>query len=503
MVKAFKTGDGVYMQNEEMDKVGEGTIVSILPSFTVQTVELRNCSFAVRLDKVLQCQHALPYPDMDGTTLGEVEIGMTIRWHVHLLLVMNEVNNDVISLEDCEGFVEETQVQCSQIPRTSSTTPVDYKLRQNWYLLEVHILIRTPAGDKLPVAEGLVTFTAPAASVNNTRLGELNLGIAITNLSNGLGVNRDDDDDHQLSRDEGVDDILEDTPSTSQPLLESGRLELPRRKKRHYNSTVRNTPDPLRRARIEAKKRTSVKTTDEQIRGYKEQHVAGRCVVGRSLWKLYEDAHGSTSILYMLSSCYNKLSIMNGLNLKLKSLGGKGISKSSFYKQWTDNFKNFRFHQKGAFAKCDTCVELKLKLMEERRPEARRPIQEERNKHMTEQMSRRNVYYAKRTLAKTQPERYLCLIHDKIDQNKTNIPRLADNMKKLHVGGCIPLPISLTCKLTIIVFVSRMLQDASRSYTASGRISKLHCFGTHPEAPKLRDASCSTFASANHSITKL
>ncbi|KAL3684435.1 hypothetical protein R1sor_002457 [Riccia sorocarpa] len=227
---------------------------------------------------------------------------MTIRWPIHLLLVINEVNNDVISLEDCEGFV-----QCSQIPRTSSTTPVDYKLRQNWYLLEVHILIRTHAGDKLPVAEGLVTFTAPAASVNNTRLGELNVGIAVTNLSNGvdpeilrntplaafvdgpmlvswslklviakkfnrslyslqLGVNRDSDDDHQLSRDEGVDDILEDAPSTSQPLLESGRPELPRRKKRHYNSTVRNTPDPLRRARIEAKKRASVQTTDEQIR---------------------------------------------------------------------------------------------------------------------------------------------------------------------------------------------------------------------------------------------
>ncbi|KAL3697324.1 hypothetical protein R1sor_011400 [Riccia sorocarpa] len=522
---------------------------------------------------------------------------MTIRWPIHLLLVINEVNNDVISLEDCEGFVEEARVQCSQIPRTSSTTPVDYKLRQNWYLLEVHILIRTPAGDKLPVAEGLVTFTAPAASVNNTRLGELNVGIAVTNLSNGvdpdilsniplaafvdgpmlvswslklviakkfnrslyslqLGVNRDDDD--QLSRDEGVDDILEDTPSTLQPVLESGRPELPRMKTRHYNSTVRNTPYPLRRARIEAKKRASVQTTDEQIRGVQRTTCCGemccrkvtlevirRCrldyfglphdereeyihtrlhmrhqttieegkhiidqklICKKAFWTIYGfskskyydmmgqaskcvvrgyhgnqrrpkprgnsieadvvlrqlleqlaepmphmqyiQADGSSGILYMLPSCYNKLSIMNELNLKLKSLGGEGISKSRFYKQWTDNFENFRFHQKGAFAKCDTCVELKLKLMNERRPEAWRPIEEERNKHMSEQMSQRNVYYAKRTLAKTQPERYLCLIHDKMDQNKTNIPRLADNMKKLHVGGCIPLPISLIGMLT-------------------------------------------------------
>ncbi|KAL3691305.1 hypothetical protein R1sor_004956 [Riccia sorocarpa] len=55
-------------------------------------------------------------------------------------------------------------------------------------------------------------------------------------------------------------------------------------------------------------------------------------------------------------------------------------------------------------------------------------------------MSRRNVYYAKRTIAKAHPDKYLCLIHDKMDQAKTNIPRLADNMKKLHMGGCLPLP---------------------------------------------------------------
>ncbi|KAL3694502.1 hypothetical protein R1sor_008153 [Riccia sorocarpa] len=35
-------------------------------------------------------------------------------------------------------------------------------------------------------------------------------------------------------------------------------------------------------------------------------------------------------------------------------------------------------------------------------------------------MSRRNVYYAKRTIAKAQPDKYLCLIHDKMDQAKTN-----------------------------------------------------------------------------------
>ncbi|KAL3685746.1 hypothetical protein R1sor_003768 [Riccia sorocarpa] len=132
----------------------------------------------------------------------------------------------------------------------------------------------------------------------------------------------------------------------------------------------------------------------------------------------------------------------------IASIGGSGVSKSLFYTTWASTYKNYKFHKRGAFAKCDTCIKLKLQLMEERRPDFRRPIEEERNEHMREQMSRRSVYYAKRALAKAQPERYLCIIHDKMDQAKTNIPRLADNMKRLHIGGCIPLPINLTGMLT-------------------------------------------------------
>ncbi|KAL3678894.1 hypothetical protein R1sor_021850 [Riccia sorocarpa] len=185
--------------------------------------------------------------------------------------------------------------------------------------------------------------------------------------------------------------------------------------------------------------------------------VQAHAVLGQLLTQLAEPMphmqrtqdDGSSVIVYMLPSCYTKKSIMEEVNCKIESIGGETISKSLFYKHWKASCRNYKFHKRGTFAKCDTCVTLKLKLMEERRPDFRRPIEEERNKHMSEQMSRRNVYYAKRALAKAQPEKYLCLIHDKMDQNKTNISRLANNMKRLHSGGsCMPLPVSLTGMLT-------------------------------------------------------
>ncbi|KAL3680123.1 hypothetical protein R1sor_023079 [Riccia sorocarpa] len=354
--------------------------------------------------------------------------------------------------------------------------------------------------------------------------------------------------------------MQEDGEDTPQCLFNSKIPELGTpQKKRNYNSTIRKTSDPARRAKAEARKRARLHTTDERIRQVqkvaccgeycctkipletirqcrldyfglphddKEEYIhtrlhmrhedaidQGKHIIDQTLickmafWTIYGflkskyyammtkasqgivrgyhgnkarlkprgstvQAHavlgqlltelaepmphmqrtledGSLVIVYMLPSCYTKKSIMEEVNCKIDSIGGEKISKSLFYRHWKASCRNYKFHKRGAFAKCDTCVTLKLKLMEERRPDFRRPIEEERNKHMSEQMSRRNVYYAKKALAKAQPEKYLCLIHDKMDQNKTNIPRLANNMKRLHSGGsCMPLPFSFTSMLT-------------------------------------------------------
>ena len=43
---------------------------------------------------------------------------------------------------------------------------------------------------------------------------------------------------------------------------------------------------------------------------------------------------------------------------------------------------------------------------------------------MAQQKSCRSLYYAWRTFSETQPQKYICIIHDKMDQKKTAIPRL-------------------------------------------------------------------------------
>lgn len=72
---------------------------------------------------------------------------------------------------------------------------------------------------------------------------------------------------------------------------------------------------------------------------------------------------------------------------------------------------------------------------------------------MLQQMSCKNVYYAWRTYSELYPSKYLCIIHDKMDQKNTCIPRVNPIPKSLN--QVMPLPISLTR----LVVMDRMLMD--------------------------------------------
>ena len=61
-------------------------------------------------------------------------------------------------------------------------------------------------------------------------------------------------------------------------------------------------------------------------------------------------------------------------------------------------------------------------------------------------MTCQNVYYAWRTYSELYPTKYQCIIHDKMDQKKTCIPRVNPIAKSLN--QVIPLPMSLTGMLT-------------------------------------------------------
>ena len=65
---------------------------------------------------------------------------------------------------------------------------------------------------------------------------------------------------------------------------------------------------------------------------------------------------------------------------------------------------------------------------------------------MAEQMSCRNLYYAWRDASKIEPTKYLCIIHDKMDQMKTHLPRLLNVPQNL--SRTYRFPSSLTVMLT-------------------------------------------------------
>jgi hypothetical protein len=161
----------------------------------------------------------------------------------------------------------------------------------------------------------------------------------------------------------------------------------------------------------------------------------------------YGGTHGTDTIEYRLPSCFNKKDVIDEVRTKMQEEGLVPVNESTLYSIWSESFQNYTFHKQGAFAKCNLCVQFKEGLMREKRKLERAKLEEQRAQHLREQMSRRHVYYAHRVLAKKDPENYLCIIHDKMDQAKTWIPRLVHTPKSLSGHG-IPLPIALTGMLT-------------------------------------------------------
>jgi hypothetical protein len=162
---------------------------------------------------------------------------------------------------------------------------------------------------------------------------------------------------------------------------------------------------------------------------------------------IFSSDNGTDGIHYRLPSCWTKKDIFQEIALSMEIDGHCPVTAPTLYKIWDTKFANFGFHKESAFAKCTLCTRLKEALSVERRKDERATLEKTRGAHLREQMSRRHVYYAHRILAKKDPNNYLCIIHDKMDQAKTWIPRLKILPKSLSNVG-IALPIALTGMLT-------------------------------------------------------
>ena len=73
-------------------------------------------------------------------------------------------------------------------------------------------------------------------------------------------------------------------------------------------------------------------------------------------------------------------------------------------------------------------------------------LKDERRIHMMQQQSSRNVYYTWRKFSQMQKDKYLCIIHDKMEHKKMTIPKLRVNSK--DYANAYQLQVSLIGMIT-------------------------------------------------------
>ena len=134
---------------------------------------------------------------------------------------------------------------------------------------------------------------------------------------------------------------------------------------------------------------------------------------------------GSRETQLVIPSTYKQVDILCEINTTLDQMGyEKKLSQSSFGRIWNKEYPHVSLTKTSEFSKCNVCSSIKARLEAKPSLEERALLLREREVHMAQQKSCRSLYYAWRTYSETQPQKYVCIIHDKMDQKKTAIPRL-------------------------------------------------------------------------------
>ena len=155
---------------------------------------------------------------------------------------------------------------------------------------------------------------------------------------------------------------------------------------------------------------------------------------------------GSRETQLVIPDVYKQVDIWEEVNATLEAVGCKQMSLSTFNRIWNTEFKHVTLAKTSEFSKCSICSEIKDQLAATKCLEERNVLLRKRRSHMLQQQSCRNIYYGWRLASVLNPEKNLCIIHDKMDQQKTAIPRL--RVRSKETDRSTQLPISLTGMIT-------------------------------------------------------
>jgi hypothetical protein len=132
------------------------------------------------------------------------------------------------------------------------------------------------------------------------------------------------------------------------------------------------------------------------------------------------------------------------LNIVNAQLGLNEVSISGLYRIRNESFVEYSPKSRGDnFARCGQCDKLKkLRAAYTRGPRAIDLWTKKLEAHGQAQRAHRELYYANRNLSKSEPNKVLTIIHDKMDHSKTMCPHFSHKNKAL--GSFMKLPVAVT-----------------------------------------------------------
>ena len=130
----------------------------------------------------------------------------------------------------------------------------------------------------------------------------------------------------------------------------------------------------------------------------------------------------------------DKLDIHVEMEHELEELA---LSKTRFYHVWTKEFANVKVPPAQRMGKCTTCEDLHKEITSTRDKAHLRILKEARRKHIADVIADRRVYHDWRIRCRNNPDKYVCIILDGMDQSKTDIPDFNTNES----------PVQMTCRV--------------------------------------------------------
>ena len=103
-------------------------------------------------------------------------------------------------------------------------------------------------------------------------------------------------------------------------------------------------------------------------------------------------------------------------------LTDEAVSLPSFYRIWDLEFKDVKVPPQQRFGKCPECEDKHKKILAEKDKDEVKKLKEKRRAHVQNVIADRKVYHQWRVRCRDEPDKYMCVIVDGMDQAKTNLP---------------------------------------------------------------------------------